>query len=135
MPGYSRAPVPLVSEFETGVALNWFEAEKKLDDDTLAAWLDLGVLWGALAESEMSRVTDTLAGALKKPCSVVAQVAFPPPAFAIMRTRIAAGAVKEFGAYLGAAMPWSREPGRHSALLRRKLYARALGSLSLQPGQ
>ncbi len=123
MPGYSRAPVPLVSEFETGVALNWFESEKKLGDDTLAAWLDLGVLWGALSEGEISRVTDSLAGALKKPCSVVAQVAFPHPAFAIMRTRIAAGAVKEFGAYLGAAMPWSREPGRHSAMLRRKLYA------------
>ena len=56
-----------------GVASNWFESAKKLGDDTLAAWPGSGALWGALAESEMSRVTDTLAGALKQPCSVVAQ--------------------------------------------------------------
>ena len=122
MPGYSRAPVPLVSEFESGVAFNWFEIAKKLDDDTLSQWLDVGVLWGAIAESDTARLRDSLTDGLKKRCSVVAQVAFPHEAFSILRTRIAAAGVKEFGAYLGAAMPWSREPGRQSVMLRRKLY-------------
>jgi hypothetical protein len=122
MAGYSRAPVPLVSEFEAGVALNWFEPVKKLDEETISAWLDLGVLWGALAEDETARVRETLAGGLKKACSVVAQVAFPHQAFTIMRARIAAANVKELGGSLGAAMPWSSEAGRHSAMLRRKLY-------------
>jgi hypothetical protein len=123
MPGYSRGAVPLVSEFEAGVALNWFELDKRLDDDTLSQWLDLGVLWGGIAEGETARLRDALAVGLEKTCAVVAQVAFPHEAFAIMRTRIAAAKVKEFGASLGAAMPWSREPGRHSAMLRRRLYA------------
>ena len=122
MPGFSRAPVPLVSEFQTGVAFNWFELDKKLDDDTLSQWLDLGVLWGSVAEDETARFREALAAGLKTRCSVVAQLACPHEAFSIMRTRIAAANLKEFGAYLGAAMPWSREPGRHSTMLRRKLY-------------
>ena len=40
MAGFSRGPVPLLSEFETGVALSWSEPTGKLDARTLSAWLD-----------------------------------------------------------------------------------------------
>ena len=123
MAGYSRAPVPLVSEFETGVALNWFEADKKLDADTISQWIDLAVLWGALADGDSERLRDALTDGLRKKCSVVAQITCPHEAFSIMRTRIAAAPFKEIGASLGAAMPWSDEPGRQSVMLRRRLYA------------
>ena len=123
MPTFSRAPVPLVSEFQTGVAFNWFEDHDKLNDDTLGAWIDMAVLWGAVSNDEAARQREQLStSTLKKKCSFVAQLTFPHQAFAIMRTRIAAANVKELGAPLGAAMGFMREAGRDSVVLRRRLY-------------
>jgi hypothetical protein len=122
MPKFSRDAVPAVSEFQTGVALSRFDAQSKLKADVLSAWLDLAVLWDVIGDADVDRVRDSLEGAIGGKCSMVAQVAFPHRAFAIMRTRIAAASPGEFGSCLGAAMPWSTEPGRQTAALRRRLY-------------
>jgi hypothetical protein len=122
MPAYSRAPVPLVSEFEAGVAFSWFEPTRKLDDKTISTWLDHGVLWGAIREGDTARVRETLAAGLKQKCAMGAQLTFPHEAFSIMRRRISSANPKEIGVGLGAAMPWSEVAGRHSVTLRRKLY-------------
>jgi hypothetical protein len=122
MPGYSRDPVPALSEFETAVALGRFDSQSRLKDDTLSAWLDLAVLWDVVSDDEAARARQALSGGIGKKCAMVAQVAVPHAAFATMRPRIAAANPTEFGAFLGAAMPWSKEPGRHSVALRRRLY-------------
>ena len=122
MPGYSRDAVPAVSEFETGIALGRFDSQNRLKDDMLSAWLDLAVLWAIVSDGDAARAREALSDALGKKCAMVAQVAVPHAAFATMRPRIAAANAREFGAFLGAAMPWSEEPGRQSVALRRRLY-------------
>jgi len=122
MPGYSRDAVPAVSEFETGIALGRFDSQNRLKDDMLSAWLDLAVLWAIVSDGDAARAREALSDALGKKCAMVAQVAVPHAAFATMRPRIAAASAREFGAFLGAAMPWSEEPGRQSVALRRRLY-------------
>jgi hypothetical protein len=124
MPGFSRDTDPAVSEFETSVSLSRFDEQARLDKERLSAWLDLAVLWDVVSEADVARVHASLkdAGAIGKKCSVVAQVAVPHTAFAIMRMRIAAANASEFGAFLGAAMPWSEEPGRQTVAARRRLY-------------
>jgi hypothetical protein len=122
MPKFSRDAVPAVSEFQTAVALSRFDEHSKLKADALAAWLDLAVLWDVISDADVARIRDSLKDAIGRKCSMVAQVAFPHRAFAIMRTRIAAADPREFGAFLGAAMPWSDEPGRQTVALRRRLY-------------
>lgn len=122
MPRFSRDAVPAVSEFQTGVALSRFDEHSRLKPDALSAWLDLAVLWDVISDADVGRIRESLEGAIGRKCSMVAQVAFPHRAFAIMRTRIAPANPREFGAFLGAAMPWSGEPGRQTVALRRRLY-------------
>ena len=122
MPGYAIGAEPVVSEFETGLALNWFEPPARLDRDTLAAWLDLAVLWGATSSGELTEWQARLGGGVKKKCSLVAQLTFPHQAFSIMRPLIAGAEASALGPALGAAMPWMDQRGRRSAGERRAIY-------------
>jgi hypothetical protein len=134
MPAFSRSlSGPLMSEFQYGLSFAWFEDTKKLKDDTLDEWLDLAVLWGACTESELPRHRETLAEALKKKCSIVAQLTLPPEAFGIVRERVAAAEATELGASLGAAMPWMNLAGRQSVALRRRLYGPLWASYLADP--
>lgn len=122
MPGFSRATTPLVSEFQTGLAVHWFEETDSLKEDVLSAWLDMAVLWGAATDADVARHRDSLAGALKQKCTLDAQITVPHEAFTIMRGKIASATPRELGPSLGAAMPWSKEAGRQTPTLRRQLY-------------
>ncbi len=122
MRGFSRGAVPLVSEFDSSLALDWFEPAKKLDETTLASWLDVASLWGVIADDELSRWQRQLAPALRQRCTFVAQLTFPHGAFGLMRPRVAMAHPSDLGPALGAAMPWLDMGGRRSPAIRRTLY-------------
>jgi hypothetical protein len=119
---------PLVSEFTFGLGFAWHEQKKKLDESTLARWLDLAVLWGACPEADIGAARVAMRGGIGQPCTFGAQVGIPHAAFALMRPRLASADPREVAPFLGAAMPWmDGEPGRESVLTRQRLYGQLWG--------
>lgn len=123
MPAFTSEPVPRVADFDVAVSLVWHEEKKKLDEKTLARWIDLAVLWGAVDEGRLDAAFESCREYLKLPAIGVVQLAIPHSAFERVVSVLAAREPQALAAALAAAMPWtSDDAGVRGPSARRRVY-------------
>lgn len=123
MPAFTSEPVPRVADFDVALSLVWHEEKKKLDEKTLARWIDLAALWGALDEGRLDAAFESCREFLKLPATGVVQLAIPHGVFDRVVATLASRETEVLAAALAAAMPWtSEDTGVRGPLGRRRVY-------------
>jgi hypothetical protein len=123
MPAFTSEPVPRVADFDVAVSLVWHEEKKKLDDKTLARWIDLAALWGALDEGRLDAAFEECRAFVKQPATCVVQISLSATVFDHALATLAAQGVETLGGALAAAMPWtSEDTGVRGPSGRRRVY-------------
>ena len=123
MPRFARADDVLVAEFDIGLHLAWHWRYLRFEADELDTTVDMGLLWGVLDPQHAVAVGRHLAAALGRPAEVTVQLRIDDAPLRAVLPAVAGGRDADFGAALGAAMPWRRgSPGRAEPARRRELY-------------
>lgn len=121
MPAFTNDAVPRVSEYDLALSLVWHEEKTKLDQKTLARWVDQAVLWGAVDERHQASVLERCRDGLKARAECVIQLTAPHVVFEVLLAAMSDGRAATLAPALAAAMPWSADDsaGRRVSERRR----------------
>jgi hypothetical protein len=123
MKDFARSAIPVVGEFDIGLHLAMVDDQARLSDDELSQWLDLGVLWHAIDETDIEPARGQLRGLEGTGCSASAQITIGDGVLRALLPALAGAPAAAFADAFAAAMPYMPDfPERRSVALRRIVY-------------